>query len=173
MNRKTTKAMLLLSVMLAAIILQGCGEAASNTAANKAANAMANAPVSFNTNGVSISNANTTGGETMERDPIEAGRFKCKKDDEITLEFAAPNQNSKINYEFTGENIKGVVANNKLTFTCDKRRKLGLLFTFVGSGGSFGIVFRAKSGAVIDDEEAVTNPLSSIPQTRFYTFLVK
>lgn len=169
MNRKTTKTILLISVTLAAIILQGCGDAASNTAPNNAANT----PISFNINGVSNSNANTTGGETMERDPIEAGRFKCKKDDEITVDFTKPNQNSTINYEFDAENKKRRVENEKLTFTCDKMKILHLLFNFAGSGGSFKIVFRAKSGAVIRDEEPVTNPSSSIPETRHYTFLVK
>ena len=74
----------------------------------------------------------------MERDPIEVGRFKCKKDDEITLEFQKPNGNSTINYEFDAETKNRKVVNDKLTFSCDKRKELHLLFNFVGSGGFHG-----------------------------------
>lgn len=152
--------------------LIGCGEAPANNSPTKPANT-ANINTSSKGNMNLAANSASQGAITMERDLTQSGRFKCKKDEEITIEFQKPNGNSTINYEYDEEKKKRKVQNDKLTFTCDKSKELHLLFNFAGSGGSFGIVFRAKSGAIIDNEEPVENPSSTIPETRHYTFLVK
>lgn len=171
-HRQLSVKMGLLFLSAITIFLTGCGEAPANNAPSKPANTT-NINTSSQENKNLPANLASQGAITMERDPTQTGRFKCKKDEEITIEFQKPNGNSTINYLYDEEKKKRKVENDKLTFTCDKSKEVHLLFNFVGSGGSFDIVFRAKSGAIIDNEEPVDNPSSSIPETRHYTFLVK
>ena len=106
-NRYSVSSKLLI-VYLAAVLLSGCGDAAPNSSsANKPANIAFNASNANSTN--SMANTNQTSGDkTMVRDPIEAGRFKCAKDEVITLDFQAINTTSTINYRFKNIRIKNI-----------------------------------------------------------------
>jgi hypothetical protein len=126
-------------------------------------------------NNANLMNANSnstqpTGEETMKRDLQIPGRFNCTKIEDITIEFTPVNTTSTINFEFRNENNQGVVSGNKLTFKCDKNRKLALLFTFTGNNGLYGIVFKTASGTVIADQIPIRQPLSAIPERVVFDF---
>jgi hypothetical protein len=163
----------LLALFCGAVFLNACSTGMAPNANFSNANSTGNINTSAKQMNANIDSNQITGEETMKRDLQVPGRFNCKKNEEVTLEFQPVATNSAINYEFVNEpNNAGIVSNDKLTFQCDKNRRLTLLFTFSGNSGKYGIVFRTKSGTVIKDEEPVVQPLSEIPETRDYDFKV-
>lgn len=160
-------------LILTAIFLNACtGESTGNNSSNNTIIVVNSNDIAPTPTGANMNSNQTFGGETMVRDSTVPGRFNCRTGEEIILEFLPTNTTAPLNYEFKNENLRGIISDNKLTFIADRNRDLSLLFNFNGKKGSYKIIFRTKSGTIIDDEMPVRQPLSAVPKRIDYEFKV-